>query len=700
MFRLAVASAAPIPVPPPKPTLRKRAATAVGNKVKRGLGCALGAIFLGLPFLTFACSYWLINQTIRGKFRNHLRALWVACSAWYLTPWTPWAWVAAGLVLACAPEPSRWIGDRAWVSDREMGMLARACALLAGWQILTPNLPWQYRGGSFVVVVVAGLARFWWSRYWRRPDGPWWRVSSWRTPYVEPGLSFVEIWHKGIAESVDKLAGEFLEADDDTGSYLIRLDNTLASEAATLDAYAEKAAHEFTGLPYPRGSITLSNPPSMPSPAYLRVTVSSDPDTAVSRITYFDGPTLGKDGRYLAGYSRAGAPVYGRLWRVGGGANFLAFGVPGSGKGGAMRTHLSEAVLSPYVFGVGLDCKGVEGEDDVFRGGAGIPEVAAGLEFYGRDKDAWEVGFLLTVDILAARAGRYSDAGQSKWYPDLAVDGYCDPMWLMAIDEIAIFVRAFPQFKGKFGELLALQRSFGMGTAGTSQNGQAPEFFGVTKIRSDWRGNGITYAGHVGDTQARTAAQSDWNISYARLPKGQWQFPLNKIDHGVSTDPIRWRYLPSAVERDHEGLSGEFGIAEEWMERRAPAKLHSQDEDIFSKWMERLGAKANPVANAGKPEPALEPVRETVEVAAGVHVEAPARILHAVPTQPLPDTTPALDLIPKIVREGGVMTRGEIAEAAGIKPEYASDRLKKLKEMGVMTEARTADGRPGWRVVA
>jgi DNA-binding Lrp family transcriptional regulator len=46
------------------------------------------------------------------------------------------------------------------------------------------------------------------------------------------------------------------------------------------------------------------------------------------------------------------------------------------------------------------------------------------------------------------------------------------------------------------------------------------------------------------------------------------------------------------------------------------------------------------------------------------------------------------------------MTRGEIAEAAGIKPEYASDRLKKLKEMGVMTEARTADGRPGWRVVA
>jgi hypothetical protein len=690
MLGFVVAPSATVPAPPPPPpSLSKRAARAAGKQAGRGFGWCLKMLFLGVPILALCCIYCLGNQTIRGRFRHHLRPMWLACSAWYITPWTPWAWLGVGLTLACVPEPGRW------VSGRELGMLARACALLTAWQIVTPDLPWTYRGGSFAAVTVAGLAQFWWSRFWRRPDGPWWRLSSWRTPYVEPGLSFEEIWHDGISASVDKLAGEFIEADDDAGSYLIRLDNSLATEAATLDALAEKAAHEYTGAPYPRGSITLSNPPDMPSPAYLRVTLAADPNGAVSRITYFDGPTLGKDGRYLAGYTRAGLPVYGRLWRVGGGVNFLAFGVPGSGKGGAMRTHLTEAGLSPLVFPVGLDCKGVEGEDNVFRGGAGIPEVAAGLEFYAKDREAWEVGFLMTVDVLAARSDRYGNAGQSKWYPDLEVDGYRDPLWLMAIDELAIFVRAFPKFKDKFGELIALQRSFGMGTAVTSQNGQAPEFFGVTKIRSDLRGNGLTFAGHPGDGQAKTAAQADWNLPFQRLPKGQWQFVLNKIDPGISTDPVRWRYLPNAVERDHEGLSGEFGVAEEWMARRETAKLHPQDEAIYHKWMDRLGGVP---AVEVEPEPEPEPTRQVVEVAAGVHVEEPRR-LAAVPDLQ-PDTKPALDLIPDVVRKGGVMTRGEIAEAVGIKPEYASDRLKKLKEMGVVTEARTADGRPGWRVVA
>jgi hypothetical protein len=445
-------------------------------------------------------------------------------------------------------------------------------------------------------------------------------------------MSFRDIWEDGIAGRVDKLAGEFVEADEDSGSYLIRLHNALATEAATLDALAEKVAHEYTGLPYPRGSITLSNPPNMPSPAYLRVTVAADPTGAVSRVTYFDGPTLAKDGRYLAGYTRAGAPVYGRLWRVGGGVNFLAFGVPGSGKGGAIRTHLTEAALSPLVFPIGLDCKGIEGEDSVFRGGAGIPEIAAGMEFYAKDKDAWEVGFLMTMEILAARADRYGNAGQSKWYPDLDVDGYCDPLWEMAIDELAIFVRAFPKFKDQFGQLIALQRSFGMGTAVTSQNGQAPEFFGVTKIRSDLRGNGVTFAGHPGDSQAVTAAQADWQLNFTRLPKGQWQFVLNKIDQGVSTDPVRWRYLPSAVERDHEGLDGTYGVAEEWMARRETPKLHPQDEAIYHRWMERLGQTVAPVEQPVAPQrPATpEPVRQVVEVADGVHVEEPRR-LHVVP---------------------------------------------------------------------
>jgi hypothetical protein len=160
---------------------------------------------------------------------------------------------------------------------------------------------------------------------------------------------------------------------------------------------------------------------------------------------------------------------------------------------------------------------------------------------------------------------------------------------------------------------------------------------------------------------------------------------------------MRARLLPTRDELEFMDFQAPHGTVEDWLVGTKRAKLHPQDQEIVEKW--RPWFEDAPPAEV-EPEPvyAAEPERQVIEVAAGVHVEEPRR-LAAVPDLQ-PDTKPALDLIPDVVRKGGVMTRGEIAEAVGIKPEYASDRLKKLKEMGVVTEARTADGRPGWRVVA
>jgi hypothetical protein len=194
--------------------------------------------------------------------------------------------------------------------------------------------------------------------------------------------------------------------------------------------------------------------------------------------------------------------------------------------------------------------------------------------------------------------------------------------------------------------------------------------------------------------QAAGIAAQDFSLDLSRLPNGKgWWFIKTALTE-VPLVPARGRLYPTRDEAEYQaGIEAPFGTVEDWLAMTKRAKMHPQDQDIIEKWRPEFAVVAPPAPV----EP--DPVMDVTEPAPGVHIEAPSRILSVVPN-PQPDTTPALDLIPMIVREGGVMTRGEIAEAAGIKPEYASDRLKKLKEMGVMTEARTADGRPGWRVVA
>jgi hypothetical protein len=119
------ATAAAPPVTPPKST-RETIVTA-WRRFKR---VATALFFPAL--LALACTYWLGNQTLRGRFRHHLRPFWVACAAWYVTPWTPWAWLGLAVALYLAPNRGRWL------SAREQASLADAACLLAAWQVITP----------------------------------------------------------------------------------------------------------------------------------------------------------------------------------------------------------------------------------------------------------------------------------------------------------------------------------------------------------------------------------------------------------------------------------------------------------------------------------------------------------------------------------------------------------------------------------
>jgi hypothetical protein len=107
-----------------------------------------GVTVLVFPaLLALACLYWLANQTIRGRFRHHLRPFWVACLAWYPAWWTQLAWLGAATVLYLFPRALYLfpMGDR--ISPREQAGLADAACLLAAWQVIAPRSPHPRRPG-------------------------------------------------------------------------------------------------------------------------------------------------------------------------------------------------------------------------------------------------------------------------------------------------------------------------------------------------------------------------------------------------------------------------------------------------------------------------------------------------------------------------------------------------------------------------
>jgi hypothetical protein len=672
MLGFTLAPAAPIPAlpaPPPRKSLGQRFRSWLASKAGDGLLLVLVKAPIGAAVVLFGCTYWLANQTIRGRFRHHLRPFWVACLAWYTAPWwAPLTWLGVAGALYLLPNPGRWL------SAREQAGLADAACLLAAWEVLAPGLELPVRAVLFLEFTAAGLF-------------PWWLSRAWRTEPEVPVLpdEWEERWEVEVStsEKAGPLADTVLIHDPDAGRYRLR-----ARPGAGGDAIAKADGLACSLLSRPRGTVTIAHDPEGDANDFL-VAFTERNDATV--IRYADGPSLTRTGTVTIADTADGRPVEVAVFTPAGAAHVVVLATNRYGKGVLMRNLAVELCLWDKAFVIVVDAKG---DDD---GGSGLPELRGYADVYAWRKSQWKAAIHFEHELFQARARRYSTARQAFWHPDKPVDGHCDPLIAAIKDELRNIKKSVVSRTelDMLEQLSSMGATYGIGQYLDTQKGDAESMFS-TAFRNDVRGNGTTFAGRAGDAQAAGIATQDFGIDLSTLPngKGWWRIKTTLTD--VPAVPARVRMYPTRDELEYQaGIAAPFGTVDDWLSRTVEAKLHPEDAEIWERWRPEFEE-----APAAVPEPAPEPVRETVEVASGVHVEAPARILHAVPTQPLPDTTPALDLIPKIVREGGVMTRGEIAEAAGIKPEYASDRLKKLKEMGVMTEARTADGRPGWRVVA
>jgi hypothetical protein len=654
---------------PPAPPIEESAGLAPLFVVLRFLfwTATLKPLLMALA-VTGMCTYWLGNQTIRGRFRHHLRPTWVALAAWYVTPWTPWAWLGLAVALYLAPNPGRWL------SAREQASLADAACLLAAWQVITPGLEFTVRGVLFLEFTAAGLA-------------PWWLSRAWRTETevveVDPILEQWDIDVMGSPRAGDLLNTDFWK--DERGRYRLR-----ALPGCATDHLTRAGDHVCSLMNRPRGTVTISHYTDEDGDANdFLVAFTERHDGAVVR--YWAEPTLDGRGAFESADTADGRVILGALRGPSGAAHVVILARSRWGKGVIMRQYGTEVCLWDKGFLNVADCKGET------EGGAGVPELRTAADVYGWTRDQWRATVELHHELFAARAGRYGRAGRNFWHPDAIVDGYADPLAALMIDELRKLNKAWGRaVVSKLEDMASQGASFGISLIVNTQKGDA-ESLGSTAFRNDLRGNGTVYIGQAGDTQAAGIAAQGFDVDLSKLPQAPgWWF----VKSGLLPTPLvpaRGRMLPTRDELEFMDFGAPHGTVEDWLTMTKRAKLHPQDQEIVERW--RPEFEDAPPAEA-EPEPvyAAEPEHEAVGVAAGVHVEEPRR-LAAVPDLQ-PDTKPALDLIPDVVRKGGVMTRGEIAEAVGIKPEYASDRLKKLKEMGVVTEARTADGRPGWRVVA
>jgi hypothetical protein len=675
MLGFTLAPAAPIPALPPAPP-KKSLSQKIGGWAMGKAGDGLILILIKAPaaavFIAFACAYWLTNQTIRGRFRHHLRPFWVACLAWYPAWWTPLAWLGAAVALYLFPRALYLFpaGDR--ISPREQAGLADAACLLAAWEVLAPGLEPQVRAVLFLEFTAAGLS-------------PWWLSRAWRSEPEVPDLPhpLVEAWQWQVAEhpKAGPLAATVLWHDPTTDRFHLRapIDGDDGVENAS-----DRACRLMCR---PRGTVTISPDPDGDANDFL-VALTDRGDPAVVRyLAESDLDGIDQDGSFITADTADGRPAPGALRGPSGAAHVVILAPSRYGKGIVMRQYGVALARWEKAFLNVADCKG---EDE---GGAGVPELRHGADVYGWQRDQWRACVEMHHELFSARAGRYGRVGRNFYHPDAVVDGYADPLAALMIDEMRKMYKAWGKaVVTKLEDMASQGASFGVSLIVNTQKGDA-DSLGSTTLANDLRGNGTVYIGRYEHAQAARDALQGFDVDSQKLPNAKGWWFVKSAFYPVPLVPMRSRLLPTSDEVEFMGFDLPHGLAEDWLVQTKRAKLHPQDQEIVEKWRPWFEDAPAPVV------PGPEPVMDVTEPAPGVHVEAPARILHAVPAQPLPDTTPALDLIPKIVREGGVMTRGEIAEAAGIKPEYASDRLKKLKEMGVMTEARTADGRPGWRVV-
>lgn len=627
----------------------------------------LKPLLMGLA-LTAMALYWLANQTIRGRFRHHLRSIWVAGSAWYVTAWTPWAWLGIAVALYLFPNPGKWL------SAREQAGLADAACLLGAWQVIAPGFDRWVQAGLFLEFATAGLMPWWMSRAWRTEPEP--------LPEVH---ALVEAWEWQVAvhPKAGPLAGTVLTYDPAHERFHLRapIDGEDGVEAA-----AERACRL---LCRPRGTLTISPAPNEdPWDANdFFVAATERHDAGIVRyLAESDLADVDQDGSFITADTADGRPAPGALRGPSGAAHVVILAPSRYGKGIVMRQYGVALARWEKAFLNIADCKGET------EGGAGVPELRHGADVYGWQRDQWRACVEMHHELFSARAGRYGRAGRNFYHPDAVVDGYADPLAALMIDEMRKMYKAWGKaVVTKLEDMASQGASFGVSLIVNTQKGDA-DSLGSTTLANDLRGNGTVYIGRYEHAQAARDAIQGFGVDPMKLPDAKGWWYVKSAFYPVPLVPMRSRLLPTSDELEFMGFATPNGTAEDWLTGTRRAKLHPQDQEIVEKWRSWFEDAPQPVdSTPERPVQAEEP-------APGVHVEQPVR-LHVVPQQAQGDTKAARQLIPDVLRNAGrVMTRGEIAAEVGCTPEYANAVLKELRDgmPPVVAQAKTEKGQPGW----
>lgn len=548
-----------------------------------------------------------LREMATGKHRGAFLPVWPTLAALLPLPWAGPGWLALGSAFAGtwvaiwatdhefslaeklpgrAIEPIEHLGTAArgvgrllratWTravgrkvfSNRELLLVATYCEAVGIFQVIRGLVPaW----GSLAVLVVLGLY----------PVCLW--VDGRRIRPPAKLTQFQETWNLLVPKRLPEMAGTWLSWDDKKHQGVWELDDALANEVREKSDEIELAlSHEMPEIR--RGSLELKHN-KRDHVRHLRVRYTSDPIGDASKTTYFEGPTLDKEGRYLAGITPGGLAIQGRLYRKGGAAFSIVIGATGAGKGVIFRTMLANAFSSPNVFCVAVDGKG----------GTGIPWARLGADMYAWTPEQWALAIEMTYEILQARKLRYGKVGKDQWSPftPLIPGEPCDPLFFLPVDEIQEVVKAWPArskrgLTAKVETLSAQGRSVGVSGALSTQFGMVTDYWNNI-IRTNFMGGGTTFVGKVGSRQSKQTAIQDQNdVDPSTLPDHEgWFLPISRIDTSVPRDAFRGVFLPTEADRV-DGDPAPFGVAEEVIPKIVKwATLHPDDQAIVDRYRNR-----------------------------------------------------------------------------------------------------------------
>lgn len=610
-----------------------------------------------------------------GRHRRAGAPLWIWLSALLgqFVPGMAWIWLAGAAALMYlgtrhSSDTGDEIGDiasegpdelespdapgrRRYLSTREMRISGR---VFAGIALTTGlGLPWMIViTGITIVVLAGGLA------WWKDVSAPPVVLSA----FEEGWYAKVAHPHPEVESRYPDLEGWFREWDDENGRGVYELAHSDAWAVAGMDAQVELA---FDQRP---GTISLAADPRL-SRRLLRVT-ASDPSVG-GRLQMFDGYSLARDGRFIAGYDKGNRPVYGRLWGPDGALYITIIAPPNMGKGSLLRLIGVEGGAYPD-----LEMFGACG-----KRGAGLGYLRQAFHTLTTNHtDSADLihGYLMAVH---ERIERYGEAEE---------DGYMvrdlDPRLLLVIDEPKWIMRHEPRVADWLKEISGTSRSVGAGLAITLHKGDGPGY-GDTETRSNMITNGWRAIGPTPDNQAKSTALQGDDFDPATLPKQPGWFGLVGGPLEAPPTPVRTLWLPNdydikrGLDMDVSGLKTEldiapFGTVQQWLTRDV---IHPE---IHPETLKAL----------------FRPTRERIERAeAAKKAESQQAEATAKAVAEGPDEDDGWSRIQAVLRANpDGLLRFAIAEAAKLSPGYTSEVLRTRSEKGVVVQNQNKT----WRLAA